>query len=136
MSKTNYYMKSCKMLLLPLLAFSIAIAACGGKDKDPAPSRNAKKVYFKVTGSAGVSIFSAVYGYDATLTTRTSIGGNSWTSPEITVPASAIGSSCYANGSGPDAQATLKVEMFVDGELKKTGTSQGTALTAGAQMNF
>ncbi len=124
------------MFLLPLLAFSIGMAACGGKDDDPAPGRTAKKVQFKATGSSGVVIKNAVYGYDQSITTASSINQNTWESPVLDVPASALSSSCAIGALGPNANANLKVEMFVNGNLVKTGTSTGTALSAVAQIVF
>lgn len=124
------------MLLLPLLALSIGMSACGGKDDDPAPGRTAKKVQFKATGSAGVQIKMVVYGYDTQVTTASDINSNTWQSPVLDVPASAMGGSCTVGAVGPNAGSTLKVEMYINGDLKKTGTSSGTALSAGTQIVF
>lgn len=129
-------MKTLKMLLLPVLAFSIGFSACGGKDDDPAPGRSAKKVQYKAIGSTGVKLHSAIYGYDQTITTVSSIPGNTWTSPVLDVPASAMGGTCVVGAIGVDANSTLKVEMYINGELKKTGTSSGTTLSAGTSVVF
>lgn len=124
------------MFLLPLLALSIGMAACGGKDDDPAPGRSAKKVQYKASGSTGVVIMNAVYGYDQSITTASSINKNTWESPVLDVPASALGGTCVIGAVGPNANSSLKVEMFVNGNLVKTGTSTGTALSAGTQIVF
>lgn len=129
-------MKSLKLFCLPLFALSIGLAACGGKDKDPAPGGSAKKVQYKATASAGVQLYSALYGYDQTVTSITSIGGTTWASPVIDVPASARAGTCVVGAVGVNAQSTLKVEMFVNGELVKTGTASGTALSAGTNLVF
>lgn len=78
----------------------------------------------------------AVYGYDATLTTVSGINSQSWTSPELTVPSGANVASIIANAAGANASSTLKVQVYVDGVLKKEGTSTGTALSATAQYNL
>lgn len=129
-------MKSLKSLLLPVLALSIGMAACGGKDDDPAPGRSAKKVQFKATGSTGVKIMNAVYGFDQSITTASDINAQTWQSAVIDVPGSALGATCVIGAVGPNASSTLKVEMYIDGQLKKTGTSSGTALSAGTQIVF
>lgn len=77
-----------------------------------------------------------VYGYDNTLTSVSSLGGTTWTSPEITAPANATVASVVLNGMGANASSTLKVQVYVDGVLKKEGTGAGTALTATAQFNL
>lgn len=129
-------MKTLKMLLLPVLAFSIGFSACGGKDDDPAPGRSAKKVQYKAFGSQGVVLYSALYGYDQSITSQTSINANTWTSPVIDVPATAMGGTCVIGATGPNANSTLRVEMYINGELKKTGTASGTALSAGTSVVF
>lgn len=106
------------------------------KKNDDTPSGSSKKVVFKAEASVGSSVNLAVYGYDASLTTASSLSGTTWTSPEITVPASANVASITVNGMGSNASSTLKVQIFVNGELKKEGTSSGTALSAFAQFNL
>jgi hypothetical protein len=78
----------------------------------------------------------AVYGYDSEITTATSLSGTTWTSPEITVPAGAVIANAGIDATGGDASATLKVQIYVDGSLKKEGTSSGEILSAHASYNF
>jgi hypothetical protein len=118
-----------------VLIFVIPLVVnCSSDDKGP--SNTTKKVIFKAEASTGSSINMAVYGYDATLTTVSSINNQSWTSPEITVPASANVASVIANAMGANAASTLKVQVYVNGVLKKEGTSTGTALSATAQYDL
>ncbi len=107
---------------------------CSSDDNEP--NNTSKKIVFKAETSAGSSINMAVYGYDATLTTVSGINSQSWTSPELTVPSGANVASIIANAAGANASSTLKVQVYVDGVLKKEGTSTGTALSATAQYNL
>ena len=128
-----------KNKITSFILFTIAIASfsfTGCSKKDDVPGNATNKVVFKAEASAGSSLSLAVYGYDATLTTASSLGGTSWTSPEITVPASANVASVVLNAMGASASSTLKVQVFVNGTLKKEGTSSGTALSATAQYNL
>lgn len=120
-----------------IFAALIAIATLGcSKDKNNAPSSTSHKLVFKAEASSGSSLNMVVYGYDNTLTTVSSLGGTTWTSPEITAPANATVASVVLNAMGANASSTLKVQVYVDGVLKKEGTSTGTALSATAQFNL
>lgn len=114
---------------------AIATISCS-KDKNNAPSSTSNKLVFKAEASSGSSLNMAVYGYDNTLTTASSLGGTTWTSPEITAPANASVASVTLNAMGANASSTLKVQVYVNGVLKKEGTSSGTALSATAQYNL
>lgn len=124
-----------KLAKFVALFFTIPLLInCSSDDKGP--NNTTKKVVFKAEASTGSSINMAVYGYDATLTSVSSINNQSWTSPEITVPASANVASVIANAMGANAASTLKVQVYVNGVLKKEGTSTGTALSATAQYDL
>ena len=116
-----------------LLGFS---SSCSKDDDDDAPARQSHKVVFKATASAGSNIDVAVYGYDSTITTASSLSGTTWTSPEITTPAGAINVNVGVNATGSSSSSTLKVQIYVDGELKKEGTSSGQILSASANYTF
>ncbi|MBL7704082.1 MAG: hypothetical protein JNM21_00915 [Taibaiella sp.] len=124
-----------KLKALILFIFTTLLLVSCSKDKSN-PINTEHKVVFKATASSGSSVNMIVYGYDATLTTLSSVNSSSWTSPEITVPANATVASITANAMGADASATLKVQVYVDGVLKKEGNSMGTALSATAQYNL
>jgi hypothetical protein len=121
-------------LLLPVCAL-VLLAGCK-KDKTSTPIGTTSKVYFKAEVSAGSTIKMSTYGYDATLTTASSINSETWTSPEIDVPAGAHVASVSTSAMGAGSTATLKVQVYVNGELKKEGTSTGTALTSTVQYNL
>lgn len=118
-----------------LFSFTTFFLFSCSKDKSN-PINTEHKVVFKATASSGSAVNMVVYGYDATLTTLSSVNSASWTSPEITVPANATVATITANAMGANAAATLKVQVYVDGVLKKEGNSAGTALSATAQYNL
>lgn len=120
-----------------IFATLIAISTFGcSKDKDNTPTSTSHKLVFKAEASAGSTLQLVVFGYDNTLTTNSSVGGTTWTSPEITAPANATVASVVFNAIGANAASTLKVQVYVDGVLKKEGTGTGTALSATAQFNL
>ncbi len=80
----------------------------------------------------GTNIDGAVYGIDGNPTTATSLSGTTWSSPEVTSEAGAYNANVVVNAIGVDATSTLKVQIWVDGELKKEGTSSGQYLSASA----
>ncbi|MFN1217524.1 hypothetical protein ACKW6Q_11200 [Chryseobacterium kwangjuense] len=121
-------------ILLVTAVFLGFTSSCSNDDDDETPVRTTHKVVFKAQASAGSNLDTAVYGYDTTLTTTQNIG-TTWTSPEITVPANAVNVNIAVNGNGP-ASSTLKVQIFVDGQLKKEGTSSGQILSANANYTF
>lgn len=134
MKKINIHQTLKYTFVVLLMALFLGItSSCSNDDDDNGTSH---KVVFKATASAGSDMDMVTYGYDTTLTTATSLSGTTWTSPEITVPAGAIGVNVGMNAMGADASSTLKVQIFVDGELKKEATATGQALSAHANYNF
>jgi len=131
-------MRSLKTTLIAFAAFAALMGASCSKDDGgtPGPSTSSHKVQFKAEASAGSNISVAVYGYDATTTTATSLSGTTWSSPEITVPAGASLATAAVNASGANASSTLKVQVWVDGVMKKEGTSSGAILSAQASYAF
>jgi hypothetical protein len=121
------------------MAMLLGITSSCSKDDDDnnvVGSSGTHKVVFKAEASSGSNISVAVYGYDANATTATSLSGTSWSSPEITVPAGALTLNVAANATGANASSTLKVQIFVDGVLKKEGTSSGQYLSASTNHTF
>lgn len=110
------------------------ISSCS-KDKDT-PSSKSHKIIFKATVSDGSTISDAVYGVDTDITTETSLSGESWTSDEIIAPAGSINANVSIQAMGQDADATLTVQIYVDGALKKEGKSTGEILVAEANYRF
>ncbi|MFP7657281.1 hypothetical protein [Chryseobacterium proteolyticum] len=124
------------MVATVLLGF---IASCSNDDDDNnggGSSGSSHKVVFKAQASPGSNIANAAYGYDANNTQVTGLSGTSWTSPEITVPAGAVIVNGGVVGTGANASSTLKVQIYIDGELKKEATGSGTTLSATASYSF
>lgn len=113
------------------------VASCSKDDDDNVDgSKKSHKVVFKAIASAGANIDGAVYGIDSNATTATSLSGTTWSSPEVTSEAGAYNANVVVNAIGADASSTLKVQIWVDGELKKEGTSSGQYLSASASYTF
>lgn len=129
-----------KKLMYPFMAsfFMMMAIFClaGCSDDGDSNSPTTHQVYFQAEASAGSSINQVVYGFDTSLTTATSLGGMTWKSAEITVPATATVLSINMNAIGVNASSTLKVQIYVDGVLKKEATGSGTALIAQAQYSL
>lgn len=121
--------------MLGILVAGVLFTGCS-KDKDTPDPSSPRKVVFKAQTSADASISNAAYGYDSEITYATGLSGTTWTSPEITVPGNAL--SVYANmgGLGSSAASTVKIQIFVDGTLKKEATATGTQLVASVQYQF
>ncbi|MFP3598281.1 hypothetical protein [Chryseobacterium sp. SIMBA_029] len=119
-----------------LLGITFSCSKDDDDDNNVAGSNGTHKVVFKAEASSGSNISIAVYGYDANATTATSLNGTSWSSPEITVPAGALTLNAAVNATGANASSTLKVQIYVDGVLKKEGTSSGQYLSASANHTF
>ncbi|SHF27582.1 hypothetical protein [Chryseobacterium vrystaatense] len=116
-----------------------AVTSCSNDDDDDNNvngSKKSHKVVFKAIASSGSNIEAAVYGIDGNPTTATSLSGATWTSPEVTSEAGAYNANVVVNALGVDASSNLKVQIWVDGELKKEGTSTGKILSASASYVF
>ncbi|MBW8683852.1 hypothetical protein [Chitinophaga rhizophila] len=127
-------MKLLRNYALLAVLFSFAFVACS-KDDDK-PSSSSHKIYFKAIASEGSDISVAVYGYDGKVTTASSLSGTTWTSPEIEVPAGAISANAAVSADGASNTSTLKLQLFVDGELREEGTSSGSVLSASVSYRF
>ncbi len=130
-----YIIKSKINVRLLIVAVSFTFAACS-KNNQRTPGNLSHKVIFKAEASAGSFINMVVYGYDVTLTPVSGINAPIWTSPEITVPPNASIASITANALGVNTSSSLKVQVYVNGLLKKEGISTGTALSATAHYNL
>lgn len=113
-------------------------ASCSNDDDDNNVNGAGKshKVVFKAIASSGSNIDVAVYGIDGNPTTASSLSGTTWSSPEVTSEPGAYNANVAVNAIGPNASSTLKVQIWVDGELKKEGTSSGQYLSASASYTF
>lgn len=111
------------------------VTSCS-KDNDDNGGGRSHKVVFKAIASSGSNIEMAAYGIDGNPTTATSLSGTTWSSPEVTSEPGAYNANVAVNAIGANASSTLKVQIWVDGELKKEGTSSGEILSASAGYTF
>lgn len=135
--KLKNVLKGSFVMVMAALIFGFATSCSNDDDDDNVPGTNkTHKVVFKAEASAGSNIEIAVYGIDGNPTTATSLSGTTWSSPEITTEAGAMSANVAINAVGASTSSTLKVQIWVDGELKKEGTSSGQYLSASASHTF
>lgn len=140
MKKTwlNNRLKSAVIALVATVLLGF-ISSCNNDDDDNnggGGSGKSHKVVFKAQVSPGSSISGAAYGYDASNTQQTGLSGTSWSSPEFTAPAGAVMVNGGVVGTGVNASSTVKVQVYIDGELKKEATGSGTSLSATVSYSF
>lgn len=133
--KLKNVLKGSFVMVMAALVFGF-VTACSNDDDDIPGTNKTHKVVFKAEASAGSNIEIAVYGIDGNPTTATSLSGTTWSSPEITTEAGAMSANVAINAIGASTSSTLKVQIWVDGELKKEGTSSGQYLSASASHTF
>lgn len=138
-TRINQLLKGAFVVLLATMLMGF-VASCSKDDDDDTPNVNgagkSHKVVFKAIASAGTDIDAAVYGIDSNATTASSLSGTTWSSPEVTSEKGAYNANVVVNAVGTNASSTLKVQIWVDGELKKEGTSSGQYLSASASYTF
>lgn len=134
-------------LIICLLAFS-AVVFSGCKKKDGTGSgtdlNKPYKVKFVGTVSAGSKISSAVVVWGVNNTAFSSLSGTSWTKEYDLIekdlraftdnPTKNIGFGIQADGK--DANATAKVEIFVNGTSVKVANGSGATLSPDATYIF
>ena len=132
--KLNQLFKGIFVAVITVMVFSF-VESCR-KDDDVSEEVKTQKIVFKAEASSGVNITKAVYGIDGNPITVTGLSGTTWTSPEITMEGVLYNSNVVVNATGVDASSTLKVQIFVDGQLKAEGVSSGQNLTASTSYTF
>ncbi|UWX58819.1 hypothetical protein N0B40_10195 [Chryseobacterium oranimense] len=133
----NQLLKGMFVVLLTTMFIGFATSCSNDDDDDNnGPAKKSHKIVFKAIASSGSNIEVAVYGIDGNPTTASSLSGTTWTSPEVTSEAGAYNANVAVNAIGADASSTLKVQIWVDGELKKEGASSGQYLSASASYVF
>ncbi|MCS4304823.1 hypothetical protein [Chryseobacterium sp. BIGb0232] len=124
------------LLATMLLGFVTSCSKDDDDDNNVNGANKSHKLVFKAIASAGSDIGVAVYGIDGNPTTASSLSGTTWSSPEVTAEKGAYNANVAVNAVGANASSTLKVQIWVDGELKKEGTSSGQYLSASASYVF
>ncbi|TZF85884.1 hypothetical protein FW774_02095 (plasmid) [Pedobacter sp. BS3] len=122
------------MALSLAVALIVSVSSCK-KDKDS--PNGTHKIVYKAEISGGGQISTAIFtNAQGDQTTQTDVNTTTWTSAELTIPESVqvIGFGC--SGSGATASSTLKIQIYVDGNLVKENTGTGTILTASTTYSF
>jgi len=133
--KLNQVFKGVFVALITVMVLSL-VESCRKDNDDTSEDIKTQKVVFKAEGSSGVNISKAVYGIDGNPITVTGLSGTTWTSPEITAEGVVYNSNVVVNATGVDAASTLKVQIWVDGQLKKESVSSGLTLSASTSYTF
>lgn len=109
-----------QLFFVSALFITLLTASCS-KDKkdDDNGGGGARKVVFKAETSAGGNVLQVSYGVDGDAHSATNINSSKWTSPEMVAPAGAYNANIVVGASGPTDATTLKVQIYVDGVLKK-----------------
>lgn len=134
-------MKNFKNLFIFLLSvFSInLLISCDDKDKKNEENLNGSgesyKVLFKAEVAPKGKIRTVVYGVDSAISTQSSIEEQSWNKELVTKKGDRVVT--FSVGAlGEDKDSTLKVEIWVDGKLKKESHSKGEILSATASLSL
>lgn len=133
--KLNQVFKGLFVAVITVMVLSF-VESCRKDDDDTSEDIKTQKVVFKAEGSSGVNISKAVYGIDGNPITVTGLSGATWTSPEVTAEGVVYNTNVVVNATGVDAASTLKVQIWVDGQLKKESVSSGVTLSASTSYTF
>lgn len=132
--KLNQVFKGLFVAVITVMVLSF-VESCR-KDDDVSEDVKTQKIIFKAEGSSGVNISKAVYGIDGNPITVTGLSGTTWSSPELTAEGVVYNTNVVVNATGVDAASTLKVQIWVDGQLKKESVSSGMTLSASTSYTF
>jgi len=133
--KLNQVFKGLFVAVITVMVLSF-VESCRKDDDDTSEDIKTQKVVFKAEGSSGVNISKAVYGIDGNPITVNGLSGATWTSPEVTAEGVVYNTNVVVNATGVDAASTLKVQIWVDGQLKKESVSSGMTLSASTSYTF
>lgn len=133
--KLNQVFKGLFVAVITVMVLSF-VESCRKDNDDTSEDIKTQKVVFKAEGSSGVNISKAVYGIDGNPITVNGLSGATWTSPEVTAEGVVYNTNVVVNATGVDAASTLKVQIWVDGQLKKESVSSGMTLSASTSYTF
>ena len=126
---------SLRLLLFPALLCMLAFAGCSGKGDDPKPTGH--KIKYKAEVSSGSTIHTVIYiAASGENTTIANLSVGTWESAEFNMPASTAAVSFGALGTPANGSASMKVQIIVDGVVKKESTSSGGLLNASTTFYF
>ncbi|MFI5451663.1 hypothetical protein ACHMWN_05845 [Pedobacter sp. UC225_61] len=125
---------SAKILSLSFIVLVATVLFSCKKDNN---NDGTHKVKFKAETSSDAKLSSVVYTSETgEATTNSSVNSSSFASAELTIPSSIPAISFGATGIGNSAGSTLKVQIWVDGNLVKENISTGTTLSATSTYSF
>ncbi|WP_404986852.1 hypothetical protein ACI513_07720 [Chryseobacterium sp. M5] len=133
--KLNQVFKGLFVAVITVMVLSF-VESCRKDDDDASEDIKTQKVVFKAEGSSGVNISKAVYGIDGNPITVNGLSGSTWTSPELIAEGVVYNTNVVVNATGVDAASTLKVQIWVDGQLKKESVSSGMTLSTSTSYTF
>lgn len=130
--------KTTTLLSLALL-MAVFFSACSKDHDDDHGPGGPHTVVYKAMGSSNIKISSVGYMNDQGDPTIVSdLDVSTWTSPELTIPASVPVVMFSAEAISTDNQpGELKVQIIVDGAVKKENSGTGsTVMTASTSITF
>lgn len=141
MTKKKFIPKIKLGLLYLILIGLFAVTSCS-HDEEYFPVTH--KVVYKAEVSAGGTLTSASYNLpDAEPKPAANVSGTTWASPEVSAKldlpvgkVSILGAVTIVKATGVNSSSTLKVQIYVDGILKKEVVATGQNLEATAQYNI
>ncbi|MFY1047125.1 hypothetical protein [Chryseobacterium sp. GP-SGM7] len=133
--KLKTVLKRSFLMLVTAFIFGF-VTSCKNDGDDVSEANDTHKVIFKAEASSGSNISTAVYGIDGNPITVNGLSGTTWMSPEITTDTKVYNSNVVVNATGANSASTLKVQIWVDGELKKESTVTGKNLSASTSYSF
>lgn len=129
-------MKSTRKLLKNLLFVLLLTISLSGCSNDDGNSSNERKVTFKVIGTNGANITTIVYALDSETFPVLNVNSSNWTSEEITLPADVNILSLSGNAIGSSASSSIRLEILVNGQVKKQQSASGTVMSTFTQYTL
>jgi hypothetical protein len=120
-----------KILTVSFIVLTVSVFYSCKKD-----ASRTYKVKFKAETSSDAKLSAVAYTNETGNVTNSSLNSSSFASSELTIPSSVSIITFSANGNGASAASTLKVQIYVDGNLVKENTAAGTVLTASTTYSF
>ncbi len=130
-------LKNITLSFLTLFVAATLLVSCSKKSNDvKPPSTTSHKVTYKATTTDGAINIITYTNAQGDETDLTSLNVTSYTSPEITVPASQGSIIFAATGTATSTAATITVQIYVDGKVVKSNTNTGASLSASTSYIF
>jgi ABC-type oligopeptide transport system substrate-binding subunit len=130
-------LKSITLSIFTLFMTATLLVSCS-KSSDNKPSGSTShKIIYKATATNGAVIDGVSYtDAQGDQTSLNGLNATTYTSPEITVPASQESVIFAAEGEGTGASSTITVNIYVDGVIKKTNTGSGLGISIPTSYTF